>query len=85
MICEELVMRFDTLIKGGMVIDGTRMPRLRADVDIRDGRIAGIGRLASADAARVLDDARRGDPVARSPHRGCPHLSMRCHARRAAP
>jgi hypothetical protein len=47
--------RFDTLIRGGMVIDGTRMPRLRADVGIRDGRIAAIGRLAGAAAEQVID------------------------------
>jgi N-acyl-D-amino-acid deacylase len=47
--------RFDTLIRGGMVIDGTRMPRVRADVGIRGGRIARVGRLAHATADRVLD------------------------------
>ena len=47
--------RFDTVIRGGMVIDGTRMPRVRADVGIRDGRIARIGRLPNAAADRVLD------------------------------
>jgi N-acyl-D-aspartate/D-glutamate deacylase len=47
--------RFDTLIRGGMVIDGTRMPRLRADVGIRDGRIAAIGRLAGATAEQIID------------------------------
>jgi N-acyl-D-aspartate/D-glutamate deacylase len=26
---------FDTLIKGGIVVDGSRMPRYRADVGIR--------------------------------------------------
>jgi len=47
--------RFDTVIRGGMVIDGTRMPRVRADVGIRDGRIARVGRLDGAAAERVLD------------------------------
>ena len=38
---------FDTVIQGGMVIDGTRMPRYRADVGIKDGKIAKIGKLQS--------------------------------------
>jgi len=46
---------FDLIIKDGMVIDGTRMPRCRADVGISAGRIAKIGRLRSSDAARTLD------------------------------
>jgi N-acyl-D-amino-acid deacylase len=36
---------FDTIIRGGMVIDGTRLPRYRADVGIKDGKIAKLGRL----------------------------------------
>ena len=32
---------FDTIIRGGMVVDGTRSPRYRADVGIRDGRVEG--------------------------------------------
>src|SRR3954467_8820860 len=47
--------RFDTVIKGGTVVDGRRMPRLRGDVGIKNGRIARIGRLDSRDAERVFD------------------------------
>lgn len=47
--------RFDTLIKGGMVVDGTGAPRRRADLGITDGYVAQIGRLDSADADRVID------------------------------
>src|SRR5438477_155491 len=47
---------FDLLIKGGTVVDGTRIPRYKADVGIKDGRIAQIGGgMKSSDTARVLD------------------------------
>ena len=47
--------RFDTAIRGGILVDGRRMPRVRADVGIKDGRIAEIGALRASDADRVLD------------------------------
>ena len=43
----------DLLIKNGLVVDGTGQPPVRADVGIRDGRIAHVGE--SADATEVLD------------------------------
>src|SRR5439155_24696026 len=46
---------FDVIVKDGMVIDGTQSQRYRADVGIRDGRVAAIGRLRGSDARRVLD------------------------------
>jgi N-acyl-D-amino-acid deacylase len=46
---------FDVVIRDGTIIDGTRMPRFRGDVGIRNGRIARIGRIRSSDGARVLD------------------------------
>src|SRR4249920_664348 len=46
---------FDTLIRGGTIVDGTRAPRFVADIGIRDGRIAAIGRLDAADARNVID------------------------------
>jgi N-acyl-D-aspartate/D-glutamate deacylase len=49
------VARFDTVIKGGTVIDGRRMPRLRGDVGIKHGRVARIGRLDPGDADQVID------------------------------
>jgi N-acyl-D-amino-acid deacylase len=48
---------FDTVIKGGMVIDGTRLPRFRGDIGIKDGRVARIGRLKSHEGAKVIDAA----------------------------
>src|SRR5437588_13106313 len=46
---------FDVVIRGGTVIDGTRMPRYRGDIGIKDGKIARIGNLKSHQAARVID------------------------------
>jgi N-acyl-D-aspartate/D-glutamate deacylase len=45
----------DVVLKDGLVVDGTGAQRYRADVGIRDGRIAKIGRLKASDAARALD------------------------------
>ena len=46
---------YDTLIRDGMIIDGTRMPRFRSDVGIKNGRIARIGRIRPSEATRVVD------------------------------
>ena len=46
---------FDVIIKDGMIFDGRRTPRYRADIGIRDGVIAKIGRLDAADADQVID------------------------------
>lgn len=46
---------FDILIRGGRVVDGAGNPWIYADVGIRDGRIAAIGRLDSAAARRTID------------------------------
>lgn len=47
--------RFDVLIRGGRVLDGTGNAWVRADVGIRNARIASIGDLRSASAESVLD------------------------------
>jgi len=46
---------FDTIIKGGTIVDGTRVPRYKGDIGIKNGKIAAIGRLNSSDATQVLD------------------------------
>jgi N-acyl-D-amino-acid deacylase len=50
---------FELLIRGGTVIDGTRAPRVDADVGIADGRIAAIGDLGTRAARETLDAAGR--------------------------
>ena len=47
--------RFDLLVRGGRVIDGTGNPWFYADVGIRDGRIVSVGPLTDATATRVLN------------------------------
>ena len=47
-------MPHDLVIKNGAVIDGSGLPRYRADVAVRHGRIAAIGRIREA-AREVID------------------------------
>jgi N-acyl-D-amino-acid deacylase len=47
--------QYDVLITGGRILDGTGNPWRYADVGVRDGRIAAVGRLQGATAARVID------------------------------
>jgi N-acyl-D-aspartate/D-glutamate deacylase len=46
---------YDLLIRNGRIVDGASAPWYRADLGIRDGRIAAIGRLADAKASRTID------------------------------
>jgi len=46
--------RYDLLIRGGTLVDGTGAPRRRGDLGIRAGRIAAVGDVGGS-AARVLD------------------------------
>lgn len=47
--------RFDVVIRGGTIYDGTGSPGRRADLGIRGDRIAAVGDLSNADAANVVD------------------------------
>ena len=46
---------YDVVIKDGIIVDGTRAPRYRGDVAIRNGKIAEIGHVTASNGARVLD------------------------------
>jgi N-acyl-D-amino-acid deacylase len=46
---------YDVHIKGGTVVDGTRVPRYRADVWVKDGRIAKVGGRADGVSDKVID------------------------------
>ena len=46
---------YDVVIRNGHVVDGTGSPWYSADIAIKDGRIAAIGRLGKVDAKQVID------------------------------
>lgn len=49
--------RYDVLIRGGRVVDGSGNPWYVADVGVRAGRVAAVGKLTAATAARVIEAA----------------------------
>src|SRR5215470_6759390 len=51
---EDRRMAFDLVIKNGWVVDGSGLPRYRADVGVKEGRITAIGRIRES-AREVID------------------------------
>ena len=46
---------YDLVVRGGSVCDGSGEPAFTADVALRDGRVAAVGRVDPADGQRVID------------------------------
>ena len=46
---------FDVVIKDGTIVDGTRLPRYRGDIGVKDGRIGEIGSIQASSSDRVID------------------------------
>lgn len=46
---------FDLIIRNGLVIDGRKQPRYKADVGIQEDRIGAIGDLSTAETVKVID------------------------------
>jgi N-acyl-D-amino-acid deacylase len=49
--------QFDLVIRGGLVVDGTGAAGRQADIGIREGRIAAIGRVNASAARETIDAA----------------------------
>ncbi len=47
--------RYQLIVRNGMLVDGSGNPRRRADVAVRHGRIAAVGRITDASAAEEID------------------------------
>ncbi len=47
--------KFDIVLTGGLVVDGTGTPPRRADVGIKGGRVEAIGKIAAGDGADRID------------------------------
>jgi len=47
--------KYDRVIKNGIIVDGTRQPRFRGDIAITNGVIACVGIIDASDAGEVID------------------------------
>src|SRR3990167_9981228 len=48
-------MAFDLVVRNGMIVDGSGLPRYRGDIGIKDGRSGEVGRLDGVAASETLD------------------------------
>lgn len=48
-------MRFDLVLRDGVIVDGSGAPRFRGDVAVKDGSIARVGALGDHEADEVID------------------------------
>jgi N-acyl-D-aspartate/D-glutamate deacylase/CubicO group peptidase (beta-lactamase class C family) len=55
LVRQKAAARFDLIIRGGTLLDGTGAPRYKADVAIAGGSIARVGDLGDARAEREID------------------------------
>ncbi|MET1048385.1 MAG: amidohydrolase family protein, partial [Acidimicrobiales bacterium] len=46
---------YDLAVVGGTLVDGSGLPRRRADVMVKDGKVAAIGFAEEGTAARTID------------------------------
>jgi N-acyl-D-aspartate/D-glutamate deacylase len=49
------VSAYDLIVRGGLVVDGTGLPRRRLDVGVREGHVVALARLDGERAAREID------------------------------
>ena len=54
-VSPDVDLRYDLLIRGARVVDGTGRPAFAADVAVRGDRIEAVGPLLDAAARRVID------------------------------
>lgn len=47
--------QFDLIIKNGLIFDGTRIPRYRGDIGIRNGVITQIGHIDDSAGGKIID------------------------------
>ena len=54
-LCQAAGSDYDLIVRNGHVIDGTGSPWYAADVAVKQGRVAAIGKLDAASATRIID------------------------------